>query len=86
MTGMYEVVWGDAGQQRETTACKGRRALEIMAWEPVSAGEAETEDQGMEGDMAQSTEQDTGGDVRPLWQDAGIATEKRGVPARRSEK
>ena len=28
-----------------------------MAWEPVSAGEAETEDQGMEGDMAQSTEQ-----------------------------
>lgn len=32
-----------------------------MAWEPVSAGEAETEDQGMEGDMAQSTEQDTGG-------------------------
>lgn len=57
-----------------------------MAWKPVSAGEAETEDQGMEGDMAQSTEQDTGGDVRPLWQDTGIATEKRGVPARRSEK
>lgn len=51
-----------------------------MAWEPVSAGEAETEDQGMEGDMAQSTEQDTGGDVRPLWQDARHSDRETGSP------